>query len=68
MDKYKPEILCFNEIKTDYEKLETLKQTFTDIYAHQYWNCCKARKGYSGTAILSRIAPISVTDDFEGHD
>ncbi|MFP4166135.1 MAG: exodeoxyribonuclease III [Opitutales bacterium] len=28
-------------------------------YPHAYWNCA-AKKGYSGTAILSRTAPLSV--------
>ena len=37
----------------------------------QYWNCCKSKKGYAGTAILiskdfGGIAPISVIYDIPG--
>ena len=27
----------------------------------QYWNCSKVKKGYSGTALLTKIKPIAVT-------
>ena len=30
----------------------------------QYWNCSTARKGYSGTAIFSKVEPLSVAYDF----
>jgi exonuclease III len=26
----------------------------------QFWNCSKIQKGYSGTAILSKVEPINV--------
>lgn len=29
-------------------------------FSHQYWSCSKTKKGYSGTAILSKVEPISV--------
>jgi len=28
---------------------------------HKYWNCCTTKKGYSGTALLSKVKPLSVT-------
>jgi len=28
---------------------------------HKYFNCCMNKKGYSGTAILSKVKPLSVT-------
>jgi exodeoxyribonuclease III len=33
----------------------------------QYWNCCKVKKGYSGTAIFTQVQPVSVAFDFAGH-
>ena len=34
-----------------------------------YWNCSKLKKGYSGTAVLSKVEPISVEFDFgKNHD
>ena len=62
-------ILCLNETKIDELKLDTTK-LFTGLpsaYA-QYWNCCKLRKGYSGTAILTKVKPMSVEFDFPKHD
>lgn len=35
-----------------------------DGYA-QYWNCSKAKKGYSGVAIFSKIKPIQVSHDIK---
>lgn len=29
----------------------------------QHWNCCKVKKGYAGTAILTKVKPLSVTYD-----
>jgi exodeoxyribonuclease-3 len=63
-----PDILCFQETKAGVEDargaLEQVPGYFT------YINSSKARKGYSGTAILSRIEPMSVTYDMgmEEHD
>lgn len=34
----------------------------------QYWNCCKSQKGYSGTAIFTKVSPISAQYDFKNHD
>lgn len=55
------DILCFNETKIDAELVEKLgiKSQFPEEFYH-YWNCCKIKKGYSGTAILSKVKPISV--------
>ena len=60
-----PTILCLNETKTSLEKVDE-KFLYTHIppgYA-QYWNCSSARKGYSGTAIFSKVAPREVQYDF----
>lgn len=57
----KPAILCLQETKADEgETLETLAAV-KGYYA--YANSSKARKGYSGTAILSREEPVNVTYD-----
>lgn len=63
--KNKPTVLCLNETKIDIEKLDK-KKLATKIapgYA-QYWNSCKIKKGYSGTAIFTRVKPVSVQFDF----
>lgn len=56
-----PDVLCLQETKAaEDEALETLAAL--NGY-HVYVNSSKARKGYSGTAILSREEPVSVTYD-----
>ena len=49
------DVLCLQETKADEA------QAACDLEGyHQFWNPA-VKKGYSGTAILSRVAPISVT-------
>lgn len=64
LKKANPTIVCFNEIKVDVEKLDKMgytKQIPSDY--EQYWNCCSVKKGYAGTAILTKVKPIAVTYD-----
>lgn len=61
LTKNDPTVLCLNETKCDVEKLDK-KMLFAKVgpgYA-QYWNCCKIKKGYSGTAIFTKVKPVSV--------
>lgn len=53
ISKLKPDCLCLQEIKT------TKEPVIIPGFQH-YWNH-GSRKGYSGTASLSRVAPIHVT-------
>lgn len=63
-----PDILCLQETKGQVEDIKTVLMLLPDYQA--YVNCSKARKGYSGTAILSRSAPLSIVYDLgdEEHD
>lgn len=54
MDSYDPDILCVQEIKANKEQVELNLEK----YPYQYWNSA-IKKGYSGTAIFSKIKPIS---------
>ncbi|MEL7001140.1 MAG: exodeoxyribonuclease III, partial [Bacteroidota bacterium] len=63
-----PSILCLQETKA--QQKDTLK-SLEELPAYdQQVNESKARKGYSGTAILSKDAPISASQDIgeEEHD
>ena len=56
-----PDILCLQETKAgEEEAIETLKAMKG---YHVFVNSSKARKGYSGTAILSKTEPVNVTYD-----
>ena len=55
--KEKPDILCLQEHKLQEGKncidaAEVLEEHFPNW--NIYWNCSIARKGYSGTALLSK--------------
>lgn len=62
-----PDILCLQETKAQDEQVISTLEDFDDYYI--YVNSA-VRKGYSGTAILSRTQPMSVTYDIgiEEHD
>lgn len=63
-----PDILCFQETKAAVEEVRSALELVPGY--HIYINSSKARKGYSGTAILSKEEPIQVTYDMglEEHD
>ena len=54
--KENPDIFCIQETKAHPDQVdEILKQ-----YEHHYWNSAE-KKGYSGTAIFSKIKPLAVS-------
>ena len=56
-----PDVICFAETKIS--KDQDVKQVDSQIladYKYRYWNCSKVKHGYSGTAIFSKIQPISI--------
>ena len=65
LKKERPDVLCVQEIKCGAENVE---QLWPPAYA-TYWNCA-TRKGYSGTAIFTRMPPVNVTNgvDILEHD
>lgn len=58
-EKENPDIVCFQETKIQAE--QALKENFSENYAdfEQFWSFAE-RKGYSGTAIWSKIKPLRV--------
>ncbi len=65
MKNEKPDILCLQETKAEVHQVD---HDF-DGYPHRYWNSAK-KKGYSGTAIISKIKPLSIFHgiDMKEHD
>lgn len=63
-----PDILCLQEIKAQPEDAKTAFEMLPEY--HAFVNSSKLRKGYSGTAILSKQKPIEVVYDMglEEHD
>ena len=65
INKEKPDIICIQETKASPEQVDlNLKE-----YPYKYWNSA-IKKGYSGTAIFSKIKPITIENDLkiEKHD
>ena len=65
ISEYSPTVLCLNETKAQEVNIDK-KKYFTHIpssYA-QYWNCSTVKKGYSGTAIFTKVKPLKVFFDF----
>lgn len=53
-----PDILCLQETKAEQG------QAVIDLPDYiEYWNSSQAKKGYSGTAIFTKIKPIAVIND-----
>ncbi|MGI9545371.1 MAG: exodeoxyribonuclease III [Cyclobacteriaceae bacterium] len=63
-----PDVLCLQETKAQSEDVRTALELLPGYEV--YVNSSKARKGYSGTAILSKKAPLEVQNDIgiEEHD
>ena len=58
VETYNPDILCIQETKAHPEQVDL---TLSD-YPYQYWNSAE-KKGYSGTAIFSKVEPLSIDYD-----
>jgi exodeoxyribonuclease III len=56
--KHKPDILCLQETKAEQGQAEVDLPDY-----EEYWNSAST-KGYSGTAIFSRVKPLSVSFGF----
>lgn len=58
MAKHQPDILCLQETKAEQGQAEI------DFPGYEeYWNSSRTKKGYSGTAIFTKIKPIAIIND-----
>lgn len=58
MTKHQPDILCLQETKAEQGQAEI------DLTGYEeYWNSSRTKKGYSGTAIFTKIKPIAIIND-----
>lgn len=58
LQDYQPDVLCLQETKANRDQVEVDLPEYLE-----YWNSAN-RKGYSGTAIFSRMEPLSVSYGF----
>ncbi|HEY4519798.1 MAG TPA: exodeoxyribonuclease III [Candidatus Paceibacterota bacterium] len=59
IEKVKPDIVCLQETKAEEHQSEIDLPQY-----EEYWNSSSARKGYAGTAIFTKIKPVSVSLGF----
>ena len=61
IDSESPDFLCFNEIKIDPSLISSLNLSslHSPLYK-SFWHCPTEKKGYAGTAILTKFKPISI--------
>lgn len=56
--EHQPDILCLQETKAEQG------QAVVDLSGYEeYWNSSQNKKGYSGTAIFTKIKPIAIIND-----
>ena len=55
IQEHKPDVLCLQETKAEQHQSEIDLPEY-----EEYWNSSTAKKGYSGTAIFSKEAPLAV--------
>lgn len=58
IEQHQPDILCLQETKAERSQSEIDLPDYKE-----YWNSAE-KKGYSGTAIFSRLKPLAVTNGF----
>lgn len=62
IEKVKPDIVCLQETKAEEHQSEVDLPEY-----EEYWNSSKGKKGYSGTAIFTKIKPLSLIFGFPEH-
>lgn len=62
LKEYDPDILCLQETKAEQHQKEVDLPQYKE-----FWNSSQTRKGYSGTAIFTKIEPIQVVNGFPEH-
>jgi exodeoxyribonuclease-3 len=60
IDRLSPDILCLQETKAQDEEVE---KALTPMTAYQRWSNSAVKKGYSGTALLSKTEPKGLIND-----
>lgn len=59
IQKHQPDVLCLQETKAEQGQAVINLPDY-----EEYWNSSEGKKGYSGTAIFSKIKPLSVVNGF----
>ncbi|KAH7298993.1 hypothetical protein KP509_25G068700 [Ceratopteris richardii] len=55
------DVLCLQETKLQEKNVPAFKDAILPAYENSLWSCSTSKLGYSGTAVISKIKPLSVT-------
>ncbi|KAL3694527.1 hypothetical protein R1sor_008178 [Riccia sorocarpa] len=55
------DVLCLQETKLQEKDVEQISTSLVPDYSHSFWSCSNGKLGYAGTAIISRVKPLSVS-------
>jgi exodeoxyribonuclease III len=58
LQKMNPDILCLQETKAQDDQVA---ETLAPVETYEVYSCSAEKKGYSGTAILTKTAPLTVS-------
>ena len=61
LEKVKPDIVCLQETKAEEHESEVDLPDY-----EEYWNSSTRKKGYAGTAIFTKVKPLSILLGFPG--
>ena len=59
INKELPDIICLQEVRATYRQF-SFSDEFNEKYQYQIFNDHQTKKGYSGTAIFSKIEPMNI--------
>lgn len=65
IQEFQPDIVCLQEVRCQVSQ-KILENNFGNIYPYIYTNIAISKKGYSGTAILSKVKPNKVLYNMDG--
>uniref|UniRef100_A0A453FQP4 DNA-(apurinic or apyrimidinic site) endonuclease n=1 Tax=Aegilops tauschii subsp. strangulata TaxID=200361 RepID=A0A453FQP4_AEGTS len=54
------DVLCLQETKIQEKDVDVIKESLLEGYTNSFWTCSVSKLGYSGTAIISRVKPLSI--------
>src|SRR5574344_1700242 len=58
IERMDADVVCIQETKAQDDQV---REALTELQGYHIYSSSAVRKGYSGTAVLSRVAPLSVT-------
>jgi len=60
LERMNPDIICFQETKAQDDQVAEVLQT---VNGYEFYSNSATKKGYSGTAVLTKTNPISIKND-----